>query len=83
MKNMVKNILLCSIGFIGGVVVTGYGVLKIVSKSTDTLVGIQKDIARGINKLVYGTSGPIYKNRANIDDIDLVFESEERAEDIF
>ena len=53
-KSFAKNFSLCMVGFIGGVVVTGYGIGKIVAHSEHIQDGISKDLSDWLDDILFG-----------------------------
>lgn len=97
MKNVAKNFGLCMIGFIGGSIVTGYGVLKLLTKTEKTLIGLKEDVVDGVEILLFGgkRSSSYYRRRPRVsysyynpysesytDINDIEFSSREEAEKV-
>lgn len=53
-KSFAKNFSLCMVGFIGGVVATGYGIGKIVIRSERIQDGISKELSDWLDDILFG-----------------------------
>ena len=65
-KNIVRNLSLCMVGFVGGVIVTGYGIGKIVTKSERIQDGISKDLEDWLNRILFGDAKPVRRRPAHV-----------------
>lgn len=65
-KNIVRNLSLCMVGFVGGVIATGYGIGKIVTKSVRIQDGISKDLEDWLNSILFGDTKPIRRRSVHV-----------------
>lgn len=65
-KNIVRNLSLCMVGFVGGVIATGYGIGKIVTKSERIQDGISKDLEDWLNRMLFGDTKPVRRRPTHV-----------------
>lgn len=54
------------VGFAGGVIVTGYGIGKIVAKSNRIQDGISKDLSDWLDSMLFGDSEPVRRRPKHV-----------------
>lgn len=54
------------IGFVGGVIATGYGIGKIVAKSERIQDGISKDLSDWLDNMLFGDSEPVRRRPKHV-----------------